>query len=80
MQASSSVRPTIDDFLLSVVVPAYNEQEVLAEFHRRLGAVLDALPAISEIVYVNDGSLDGTLSLMQGMRAEDPRVSIVDLS
>lgn len=80
VQASSSVRPTIDDFLLSVVVPAYNEQEVLAEFHRRLGAVLDALPAISEIVYVNDGSLDGTLSLMQGMRAEDPRVSIVDLS
>jgi glycosyltransferase involved in cell wall biosynthesis len=81
VQASSSgvCSPPVD-FSLSVVVPAYNEQEVLAEFHRRLAAVLDKLPARSEIVYVNDGSRDGTLLLMQRMRAEDPRVSIVDLS
>lgn len=65
---------------LSVVVPAYNEEEVLPEFHRRLMAVLSTLPATCEVVYVNDGSSDNTLTIMQKLRAEDHRVSIVDLS
>ena len=65
---------------LSVVVPAYNEQEVLEQFHRRLGAVLDSLPAGAEIVYVNDGSSDGTIGVMRRLRDVDPRVAIVDLS
>ncbi|MBX9965084.1 MAG: glycosyltransferase family 2 protein [Burkholderiales bacterium] len=67
-------------YSLSVVVPAYNEQEVLGEFHRRLVDVLDGLPAVSEVVYVNDGSRDRTLAVMQELRAQDDRVSIVDLS
>lgn len=65
---------------LSVVVPAYNEQEVLPEFHRRLGAVLDSMPLRAEIVYVNDGSRDGTLAVMQALQQNDPRVAVVDLS
>lgn len=65
---------------LSVVVPAYNEQEVLPEFHRRLSAVLDALDGRSEIVYVNDGSRDTTIQVMHRLRAADPRVTIIDLS
>ena len=78
MQRDEGVqRPT---YSLSVVVPAYNEQEVLGEFHRRLVAVLDGLPAVSEVVYVNDGSRDRTLAVMQELRAQDDRVSIVDLS
>lgn len=65
---------------LSVVVPAYNEQEVLPEFHRRLGAVLDSMQIRAEIVYVNDGSRDDTLAVMQTLQQNDLRVAVVDLS
>jgi len=80
VQSASGAQPVAGAYSLSVVVPAFNEVEVLAEFHRRLAAVLDALPAASEIVFVNDGSRDGTLDLMRRLRAQDPRVCIVDLS
>jgi len=65
---------------LSIVVPAYNEEAVLPEFHRRLSSVIDSLPLETEIVYINDGSTDGTLEIMGGLKAEDPRVAIIDLS
>lgn len=65
---------------LSVVVPCYNEQEVLPEFHRRLDAVLAAQDLPWEVVYVNDGSRDATLGLMLDLAATDPRVAVVNLS
>jgi len=68
------------DMRLSVVVPAYNEQSVLTEFHARLLRVLDTLQCQAEIVYVNDGSQDNTLQVMRLLRDQDPRVAIVDLS
>lgn len=66
--------------LLSVVVPTMNEDAVLDEFHSRVSAVLDKLPLRSEVVYINDGSTDGTLATMRRLRSRDPRVAIVDLS
>ncbi len=66
--------------LLSVVVPAYNEQDVLPEFHRRLSAVLDTIPMAVEVIYVNDGSQDETLLLLHGLHEEDERVAVLDLS
>ena len=66
--------------LLSIVVPAYNEEEVLPEFHRRTAAVLDELPMEAEVVYVNDGSKDSTLQVLRELHAQDVRVGIVDLS
>ena len=69
-----------NDTLISVVVPAYNEQEVLGEFHRRLAAVLDQLPMRREIVYVNDGSTDTTLAVMHALREADSSVCVIDLS
>jgi glycosyltransferase involved in cell wall biosynthesis len=65
---------------LSVVVPVYNEQEVLREFHRRLSAVLDALDLTAEVIYVNDGSGDLSLYALEELRAADERVAIVNLS
>lgn len=65
---------------LSVVVPAYNEQEALAEFHRRLAAVMGALCADWEVIYVNDGSRDGTLALLGELARQDRHVVVVDLS
>jgi glycosyltransferase involved in cell wall biosynthesis len=64
----------------SVVVPAYNEQESLAEFHGRLRAVLDATGAGWEVVYVDDGSRDATPALLGALHAADPHVALVRLS
>jgi len=66
--------------LISIVVPVFNEQEVLTEFHRRLVTVLDALPYASEIIYINDGSQDDTLAVIDRLYAEDERVAVLDLS
>lgn len=65
---------------LSIVVPAYNEQEVLREFHRRLSLVLDELEFVCEVVYVNDGSTDATVDVISELRINDSRVALVDLS
>ena len=65
---------------LSVVVPAYNEQEVLPEFHRRLAEALRGIGLTWEVVYVNDGSRDTTLQVMLGLQASDPRAAVVNLS
>ncbi|CAN5344234.1 glycosyltransferase family 2 protein [soil metagenome] len=65
---------------LTVVVPVYNEDAVLPEFHARLTRVLDAAVSSHEVLYVNDGSRDGSLALMRALHQSDPRVSVVDLS
>lgn len=70
------------DFLpsISVVVPAYNEQEVLTKFYKRTLSVLRKIGSQYEIVFVNDGSRDGTLYIMHQLRNEDPNIQIIDLS
>jgi len=71
---TSVSRPT-----LSVVAPCYDEQDVLPEFLRRIGAVLDAQDGPSEIVLVDDGSRDRTWEIMNNAAAEDSRVTAIRL-
>ena len=71
---------TVAKTLLSVVVPAYNEQEVISTFHERLTAVLNQLSLDREIVYVNDGSRDNTLDILRRLHEQDEHVCVVDLS
>ncbi len=66
--------------MLSVVVPAYNEQQVLPQLHKRLVAVLDGIHADAEILYVNDGSKDATIEVLRQLQTTDGRVTVVDLS
>jgi len=66
--------------LISVIVPAYNEEEVLPEFHARLGDVLASVKMDVEIIYINDGSNDHTLDILHRLQGTDDRVAIVDLS
>ena len=66
--------------MLSVIVPCFNEQEGIAECHRRLTEVLRETGAPYEIVYVNDGSRDGTYALLSAIQTEDDQVVLVDLS
>ncbi|MBI3345427.1 MAG: glycosyltransferase family 2 protein [Gammaproteobacteria bacterium] len=70
----------IAGILLSVVVPAFNEQAVLQECHSRLSKVLDTLGIPAEIVFVNDGSTDNTPEVLYRLREQDPRVAVVELS
>ena len=66
--------------LVSVVVPAFNEEAVLPQFHRTITAALAGLPYRFEIVYINDGSTDGTLGIIKQLRESDEQITLIDLS
>lgn len=63
--------------LISVIVPCYNEEKVIAQTHQRLTQVLAGLDADYEIVYVNDGSRDGTDGILRQLQAGDSHVRVV---
>lgn len=65
---------------ISVVVPLFDEQENLAELHRRLTAVLDAIDVNAEILLIDDGSRDNTALLIEALHARDARVVPLSLS
>jgi undecaprenyl-phosphate 4-deoxy-4-formamido-L-arabinose transferase len=65
---------------ISAVVPIYNEAGNVETLHRRLDAALRSLGRPSEIVYVDDGSRDGSLERLLDLRRADPeRVVVVEL-
>src|SRR5216684_1694817 len=66
--------------MLSVVVPIFNEEENIPAFHAAVRTVMESLEEHWEIVYVNDGSRDKSLSLLVGIQQHDPRVSVVEFS
>lgn len=65
---------------LSVIIPCFNEEEVLRESYRRTKAVLDTLPCDAEIIYVNDGSRDRTRMILDELAASDRRVKVLHFS
>ena len=67
--------------LITILIPAYNEEEVLQKLHHRLQKVLDQLSSYQfEILFVNDGSSDQSLLLIKQLRERDERISYVNLS
>ncbi|MBF0609966.1 MAG: glycosyltransferase family 2 protein [Magnetococcales bacterium] len=66
--------------LLSVVTTAYNEEEVIESFCQQVTAVLAELSDPFEIIVVDNGSHDRTLSLLKAWRAKDERLHYVSLS
>ena len=64
---------------ISIVVPLYNEEENVRELHARLKPVLDSIGDEYEIIFVDDGSTDTTLSLLQKIQAEDDTVTVLSL-
>lgn len=67
--------------LISVVVPCYNEEAVIAETYRRLRQVLSSGPWRQyELVFINDGSRDRTLSLLREIAGSDAQVRVLSFS
>jgi glycosyltransferase involved in cell wall biosynthesis len=67
--------------LLSVVVPCYNESEVIGIFYRAIRPVLESLADLDhEIVFVDDGSTDDTLAQLNSIAQGDPSVRVCSLS
>ena len=64
----------------SVIIPMYNEEEVILESYRRLDNVMRPLGEEYELIFVNDGSRDRTMEIMLDVAKKDPRVKIVDFA
>ena len=66
---------------LSIGIPIHNEEEILPELLTRLSAVLDAIPGgPHEVVFVDDGSTDGSRRLLTAAARADSRITIISLS
>lgn len=65
---------------VGIVIPVYNEEEALPAFHQLLCAALQPLPYTFFIYYVNDGSADGSGSLLNRMAQQDERITVIELS
>ena len=70
----------IDAIEVSVVIPVYNEEDVLPLLYNRLTRVMDGLGVPYEIIFVNDGSADESPLLLQELQAKDERVKFISLS
>jgi glycosyltransferase involved in cell wall biosynthesis len=64
---------------LSVVIPLYNEEENIRLLHERLKKALDPLDQEYEILFVDDGSTDGTLPVLEEIQARDDTVIVLSL-
>jgi glycosyltransferase involved in cell wall biosynthesis len=72
----NDLRPTV-----AIVIPVFNEEAVLPELFRRLGALFEANPDCAwRAVLVDDGSRDGSAALIRAHAAGDPRFELVELS
>ena len=67
--------------LVSVIVPAYNEEASLLHLYEALKKLMESLPDYDwEILFINDGSKDKTLSIIESLYDTDKRIAYVDLS
>ena len=71
----SAQRPT-----LSLVLPIYNEEDVIPELHLRLQEFLARLGLAAEVLFVNDGSRDRSMELLRGIAAQEPRYRVLSFA
>ncbi len=75
-----AARPPGSDALISVVLPVFNEAGVLAELCLRLRTALRACRTTYEIIFVDDGSSDGSAAVLDNLTTLNPHVRVVHLS
>src|SRR5687768_2736196 len=66
--------------VLSIVAPAYNEEKNLPPFLAAIIPVLESIGETFEIIFVDDGSRDGTLGMLAAASSQDPRIKVVGLA
>jgi glycosyltransferase involved in cell wall biosynthesis len=66
--------------MVSVVVPIYNEEELIVKFHEAVASAMESARTQWEVVYVNDGSSDSSLEILRGLQTLDSHVVVVELS
>ena len=66
--------------VLSIVAPAYNEEKNISAFLAAIVPVMERIGETFEIVFVNDGSRDGTLGILAAAASQDPRIKVVGLA
>jgi len=72
---------TTEDLSVSVVIPCFNEEEVLPASYPRVKKVLESLnPGHYEIIFINNGSLDRTAEILSGFARQDKHVRVIHLS
>ncbi len=64
---------------LSLVIPLFNEEANVAALHREVFASLAGLNLSFEVIYVDDGSVDGTFALLEQLAADEPRAVVIRL-
>ena len=65
---------------ISVIIPVFNEEACLPELFQRMDAAMESLCRPYEIIYVNDGSRDGSLALLKAASAANPSVEVLDFN
>ena len=65
---------------LSVIIPCYNEEEVIRVTYDRIKTVLNNVDMPSQILFINDGSKDGTLEILTEFAWKDPKVRVISFS
>lgn len=66
--------------MVSVVVPIYNEEDLIVQFHEAVANAMQGVAEDWEVVYVNDGSIDSSLELLKGLQSLDSHVVVAELS
>ncbi len=65
---------------VDIIAPVFNEENVILAFHQQLISVLDKLPYDFRILYVNDGSKDGSQAQLESLAHSDARVAVIEFS
>lgn len=75
MDTKSAKIPTVN-----IVIPLFNEEDSLPALHQQICSVIEKLPYLFELIYVNDGSTDGTQEIINTIIASDPQIIGLELS
>ena len=75
------LRPVLQDELLTIIVPVFNEAEVICSFHSRLETALaDTAVHRTQVIYINDGSQDNSMALLKQITQKNDNIELIEFS
>ena len=77
LNASSSVREDAEQVEFSVIIPVYNEEDNIEPLYSILRPILDKINRAFEIIFIDDGSRDGTCEILRRLHASDPLCKVI---